>query len=156
MMQHMMSCMHAQSGMQMPGMMMPGMQTPETQMPGMQTPETQMPGMQMPGMMPGQDTGGHGPPGAGADPATGASMPQSDCAECSSRSGLAALLGRPIAGLTLSTDQQAELDAIVTRARTDALAVLSAEQRAALEAQAAVPGGMCMAAPPTSAAPPQD
>jgi hypothetical protein len=51
--------------------------------------------------------------------------------------GPAALLGRPVGPLGLTAEQTAELDAILARAREAALAVLTPEQRASLEAPAA-------------------
>jgi hypothetical protein len=49
--------------------------------------------------------------------------------------GPAALLGGPVGPLGLTAEQTAELDAILARAREAALAVLTPEQRATLEAQ---------------------
>jgi hypothetical protein len=51
--------------------------------------------------------------------------------------GPAALLGRPVGPLGLTVEQIAELDAILARAREAALAVLTPEQRASLEAPSA-------------------
>jgi hypothetical protein len=51
--------------------------------------------------------------------------------------GPAALLGRPVGPLGLTTEQTAELDAIMARAREAALAVLTPEQRASLESPSA-------------------
>jgi hypothetical protein len=51
--------------------------------------------------------------------------------------GPAALLGRPVGALGLTAEQTAELDAILARAREAALAVLTPEQRASLEAPSA-------------------
>ena len=51
--------------------------------------------------------------------------------------GPAALLGRPVGPLGLTAEQTAELDAILARAREAALAVLTPEQRASLEAPSA-------------------
>jgi hypothetical protein len=54
--------------------------------------------------------------------------------------GPAALLGRPVGPLGLTAEQTAELDAILARAREAALAVLTPEQRASLEAPPAEAG----------------
>jgi hypothetical protein len=75
-----------------------------------------------------------------------AAMPsmECDCAACTARAGFAALLGKGAGALTLTSEQTTELDAILARAHEAALAVLSAEQRTALQAHAAAPGGGCM------------
>lgn len=130
MMQHMMSCMHANASAETPAMPMQGM-------PMMQgTPMMQ-------GMMPGQGMQGMQGAGMGVG-AGGANMPMDQCPGCASQDGFAALFGRPAAGLTLTSEQRTEVDAILSRARNEALALLTAEQRTALEARHAAPGGMCM------------
>ncbi len=121
MMQMMMGCMSAHSGMHMPGMM------------GGMNPASGMQGQGMRGMADG--------------PMGGANSPMGACPGCAAEDAVAALLGRPVAGLTLTEQQRTELDALVARARSDALGLLTPEQRETLESQPPAPGGMCMAAP---------
>jgi hypothetical protein len=67
-----------------------------------------------------------------------------DCPMCAGQHALAGLLGRPAGNLGLTEAQTAELSAITARAREEARAILTPEQRSALDAQAANPTGMCM------------
>jgi hypothetical protein len=121
-MRPMMDCMHSDSTMQMHGMPMGGMM-----------------------MMMGE---GMGMRGMESVPSPSAET-MDGCSGCNSRNSLAALFGRPIAGLTITEEQRAELDALVDRARSEALAVLTPEQRTALEAQAPAAAGMCVPMPGT-------
>ena len=100
------------------------------------TPSTSMPSMDMPSMNMDMQR----------DQAAMPTMPtmECDCPGCAAGAGFVALLGRGAGALTLTTEQTNELDAIMTRARQAALAALTAEQRAALEALAAAPAGGCM------------
>ena len=67
-----------------------------------------------------------------------------DCPMCAGQHALAGLLGRPAGNLGLTESQTAELSAITARAREEARAILTPEQRSSLDAQAANPTGMCM------------
>ena len=109
-----------------------------------------MQGEQTQGMQAGMGMHTQGAPGGGMGmhgmQPDGAATPSMacDCAGCATRAGFAALLGGGAGALTLTNEQTSDLDAIMGRAREAALAVLTAEQRAALEAQSAGPAGGCM------------
>lgn len=81
--------------------------------------------------------GGQGMQGMGAQQQTRAR--DQSCLASSQQAGLSALLMGSTANLSLTDDQRAELDRILGRARTDALAALTPEQRARLEAAPTAP-----------------
>lgn len=137
---------HAQQPTEPPAMQ-PAMDCMMHAMQGMQGMQG---GMAMPAQSaPGREMNMHG---MQANQAAG-SM-ECGCAGCA-RAGFSALLGKGAGALTLTTEQTTELDAIMGRAREAALAVLTAEQRDALEAQAAAPAGGCMNGGTGTAAEPQ-
>jgi hypothetical protein len=140
-MQPMMDCMHMHGdGAGMPQMPMQGMSP--MQGPGMMG--SGMSGMPMTQGMPMM-------PPAQNGTAASAPMPMG-CGDCACNGAAAAILGPGVGMLGLTAEQNTELDAIVARAREAALAVLTPEQRARIETQAATPGGMCGMMPARSGA----